>query len=195
MEDVAHLVGIGRAAGGAVALQLGLVQPDEVFALVARAVERAIDMHRCPSLNRGDDEAAVEAPVVASIRAATDVCPLPGLGGITGLGIAAEHAQTARCRVQRPVGGVGIGADDDAVLGMEHRDAGQAGDIVNVVIAVPRRDLRPPVMTIAAQRDAGVGPVTADAPDQAADIAHRLRPRRRLPVFISIATGRVVSQP
>jgi len=74
MEDVAHLVGIGRAAGGAVALQLGLVQPDEVFALVARAVERAIDMHRCPSLNRGDDEAAVEAQVVASIRAATDVC-------------------------------------------------------------------------------------------------------------------------
>ena len=37
VEDEPHLVGVGRATGGPVALELGLVQLDQILGLAARA--------------------------------------------------------------------------------------------------------------------------------------------------------------
>lgn len=44
MQDQARLIGIGRAARGAVTGELGLVQLDQVLGLPARTVERVIDV-------------------------------------------------------------------------------------------------------------------------------------------------------
>ena len=44
VEEQPHLVGIGRATRGAVALQLGLVQLDQVLGLATGAVERVVDV-------------------------------------------------------------------------------------------------------------------------------------------------------
>ena len=44
VQDQPHLIGVGRAARGAIAGQLRLVALDEVLGPAARAVERIIDM-------------------------------------------------------------------------------------------------------------------------------------------------------
>lgn len=44
VEDEAHLVGVGRAALGAVAFELRLVELDEIFGLTPGAVEGVVDV-------------------------------------------------------------------------------------------------------------------------------------------------------
>jgi hypothetical protein len=44
VQDQAHLIGIGRAARGAITGQLGLVPLDQVLGLPARAVKRIVDV-------------------------------------------------------------------------------------------------------------------------------------------------------
>ena len=44
VEEEPHLVGVGGAARGAVALQLGLVELDQVLGLATGAVKRVVDM-------------------------------------------------------------------------------------------------------------------------------------------------------
>ena len=60
MKEQPHLVGIDGATRSAIALQLSLVELDEVPGLAAGALERVVDMFGAAPLERGDDEADIE---------------------------------------------------------------------------------------------------------------------------------------
>src|SRR3546814_10969343 len=86
-------IGIGRAARGSVAGELGLVALDQVLGLTTRAVERVVDVPGRSCCQRGDDIADVHAQ-----RAGLDPCneatlALPGLCPIAGLGIDERSAE------------------------------------------------------------------------------------------------------
>ena len=177
VEDEAHLVGVGRSARGAVAFQLGLVELDQVFGLTPGAVERVVDPLGTAVLERGDDEADVEAQARGFDARHDPACVCsPRLGGIAGLGITAQLNETA----QRPVGGAGIGGGDDHRIGMKDGIARQTEDIVDAVRLAPRHDLRAAIVPVATQRDVGMGPMAADVPDQPAQVPGNLRARCRL---------------
>lgn len=147
VEDEAHLVGIGGSARGAIALQLGLVELDEVFGLATSTIERVVDVLGATKLDRGDDEADIEAHSAGfDPRDDPAFGRPPGFGGVASLGITAQHAQS----LQRPVGGTGIAAIDDDGIGMERLVAGQAEHIVDAVRLAPRHDLGAAVMAITA---------------------------------------------
>jgi len=59
VQDQPHLVGVGRAARGAIAGELRLVAFDKVFGLTTRTVERIIDMLGRAFGQRSDDIADV----------------------------------------------------------------------------------------------------------------------------------------
>jgi len=61
VERQPHQVGIGRAARGAVDLHLRLVAFGTVLGLSTGAIERVVDMIGAATLERGDDEADIEA--------------------------------------------------------------------------------------------------------------------------------------
>ena len=61
VKDEPHLIGVGRAAGGSVALQLRFMQLDQVFSLAAGAVESVIDPFSAALGKGGDNKADVEA--------------------------------------------------------------------------------------------------------------------------------------
>ncbi len=95
MQDEAHLVGIGRAARGAIAGQLGLVALDQVLGLAARAVERRLIAARLsrPAPNRFRSGRLEDRPVYlavsilpCSVTPDEDVCRVQGrLRGRDGL--------------------------------------------------------------------------------------------------------------
>ena len=177
VEEQPHLVGIGRTARGAVAPQLSLVKLDEVLRLAAGAIERVVDMFGTTGLERGDDEADIE-PHRTGFDAGDDTPAIvaPALGGITGLGIAAQHRLPACGTIDADCI---RGADDDGV-GMQRPVAGKPEHVIDLVGLAPCHNLGAAIMTVAAQRDAGFGPVRLDTPVQSADMAGDLGARRRL---------------
>ncbi len=101
MEEQPHLVGIGRAARSAIALQLSLVQLDEVLGLATGAVERVLDVFGAASLERGNDEADIEAE--QSGLDARDNTAAVGIGDvgpafyrIAGLGVSIRRRSSIR---------------------------------------------------------------------------------------------------
>src|SRR6202012_3373794 len=63
---------------------------------------------------------------------------------------------------------------------IEHRVARQTEDVVQVVGLAPRHHLAAAIVAVAADGDAGVRPVTADAPHHAPQMATALLAARRL---------------
>ena len=69
MEHEADLVGERRTATGAIGGELRLMQLDQILGLAARAIQAVVDPLGRADIEAGDDEADVEAELVASIRA------------------------------------------------------------------------------------------------------------------------------
>ena len=99
---------------------------------------------------------------------------VPRFGCVTRLGKAAQNC------------GLALGpAHPDIMAGtlnkaVEHDIAGEPEYVIDIVVFAPRHRLFAAVMAVAADGDAGVGPVAADAPDQAAEKLTNLHTRRRL---------------
>src|SRR3954469_21284152 len=58
--------------------------------------------------------------------------------------------------------------------------AGEAEDVIDAVRLAPVHDLRPTIVSVAADGDAGRQPMAADRPDETADMATDLDARGRL---------------
>ena len=127
VEYQPHLIGQGRAAGGSVALELGLVQFDEVLGLAAGAVELGVDVLRAGGLKRGDDVADIEAQG-CGLDTGDDATLLPP--GLCRVRVSAKAAQGCRA---------GLGALDADGIGDVPRLGGQglrAGDAEHIVDGV-----------------------------------------------------------
>ena len=79
VEDEPHLVGVGRAAGGPVTFELGLVQLDQILGLAARAIEDVVDMLGAADARDVTTKRISRPRVLASIRATTRRLVLPQL--------------------------------------------------------------------------------------------------------------------
>src|SRR5207248_3463310 len=115
-------------------------------------------------LDAGDDEADIEALCGGLDPGTGTPVDIPGFRPVACLGKAAQ----AGLLVERPAGAnvVGHGIDQP----VEHGVAGQTEDEVDVVLIAPLHDLRASVMTVAADRDAGLRPMSADAIDETAQV-------------------------
>ena len=112
--------------------------------------------------------------MVASMRAQARRSCVPGLGRVAGFGEAAQ----AGLLVERAAGADVVGGFIDQPV--EHGVAGQAKDEVDAVLLAPVHRLGAAVMAVAADGDAGRGPVPADAADETAQMAAHLHARGRL---------------
>src|SRR4029079_14142312 len=96
---------------------------------------------------------------------------VPRLGRVTRLGKAAQNLSLVHGPAHPDIVGGGV---DPAV---EHNIAGGPENVVDAVVLAPRHRLFATVMAVATDSDVGVGPVSADAPDQAAEQLANLRAR------------------
>src|SRR5208283_1866269 len=165
---------------GAIGRELCLVLLDQVLGLPACAVERLINVLGIVVLQGGDDVADIDASaqhVVGVAGAGLDPGhdpPLlvPRLGGVACLGKAAQNLGLVYGPAHPDIVGGGF---DQAV---EHNIAGEPENVVDAVVLAPRHHLFAAVMAVATDSDAGVGPVPADAPDQATEKLADLHTRR-----------------
>ncbi len=175
MKDQAQLIGERRRAGRAVALQLGLVELDEVLGLAPGAIVELVEpLGRRPGQRRhhGADVRAERGRLDAGDDAAL---ALPGARGVSCLGMGAADWRP----LLRPHHRAGVRCCGDGGVSAQRRVHGQTEEEVDAGGLAPVHQLGPGVMTIAAQQDAGVRPVAADAPDQAAHMSARLGSGRR----------------
>ena len=93
---------------------------------------------------------------------------------MAGLGIAAHHVLVAR----RALGADLVGRRLD--LPRQGLRARQAEHVFEAVVLAPGHGLRPAIMTVASDQDAGLRPAGADAADEAAQVGSHLRAGRRL---------------
>jgi hypothetical protein len=98
MQDEAHLVGIGRAARGAIAGQLGLVALDQVFGLAAHR-ERVVNVLGRAFCQRGDDIADVHAQRAGLNPGDDAALALPAFGAVAGLDIVAQDRMLGLARL------------------------------------------------------------------------------------------------
>ena len=108
---------------------------------------------------------------LASMRGHDPPLLVPGLGRITRLGKAAQNLSLVHGPAHPDIVGGGV---DQAV---EHNIAGEPKNVVDAVVLAPRHRLFAAVMAVAADADVGVGPVSADAPDQATEQLANLHAR------------------
>lgn len=92
----------------------------------------------------------------------------------SGFGIAAQH----RLPLERAAGADIVGALVDEPL--QNLVAGLAEGVVDAVVLAPGHDVRPAIVAIAADQDAGGRPAGTDAAHEAAQIAADLLARRGL---------------
>ena len=145
-----------------------LVRLDQVFGLPARAIDLLIDMLGRARLGASNDKADVEALGCSLNSGAGAAIGFPGFGPIAGL---SEAAQTG-ILIERAAGPSVVGDFIDQPV--EDCIAGQAKDEVDPILIVPLHDLRATVMAIAADGDAGLWPVPADATDETAQVTAHL---------------------
>ena len=98
VQEEPHLVGERRAAAGAIGRELALVQLDQVLGLAAGAVEAGIEPLGRTGRDVGDDVADVETKPRRLDACGDAAFPLPGLGGMGGLGKAAHETRIKQCR-------------------------------------------------------------------------------------------------
>ena len=89
VQDEPHLVGGGGPAAGAVGGELGLVQLDQVLGLAAGAIKIGIEPFGRSARDVGNDVADVETEPGRLDAGGDAALPLPGFGGVGGLGEAA----------------------------------------------------------------------------------------------------------
>ena len=166
VQHEADLIGEWRAATGAVGGELALVQLDQVFGLTARTIEGVVEPLGAAALEVGDDVADVE-PLGAGLDARGDAAlAAPGLGAIAGLGVAA-HAPAPGSRRAAP----GHRRRSISTRRLSTALPGRPKNVVEGIGFAPRHHFGTAVMTIAADGQARVRPMTADAAHQAAQMA------------------------
>jgi len=173
MQDQPHLVGIGQAAGGAIAGKLRLVHLDEVLGLAASAVERIVDVLGRATCQRGDDIADVHAQSARLDPGGDAALAFPALRPVAGLGIIAQDHSIILGALDR----AGIGGRYDDRIGAQRCIGGKSEDIVDAVCLAEGQDFRPAIVPITADGDVGVGPVPADMPHETPEVSGRLRAR------------------
>lgn len=146
---------------------------DQVFGLVTGAVEHVVDMGGGGFVDIGDDEADVEAAVVAWMRAQTRRCAFQDF---TLYRVSAYPRSTGFCSSARRM----------RISWAASRDAGQP-----CCLAIRRGSrahcsstLRPAIVAVAADQDAGGRSVGADAPDKSR------RRCLRIPLPVGVLLGR-----
>jgi hypothetical protein len=155
---------------------------DQVLGLPAGTVDCLIEMLGIALLQRGDDVSDVDASaqhVVRMTGAGLDPGhdpPLlaPRFGCIARLGKATQNLGLVQSAAHPDI--IGNRLDQR----VEHDIAGQTENVVDTVVFAPRHRLVSAVVSVTANADAGVGPVPADAPDQATEELANLHTRGRL---------------
>jgi hypothetical protein len=135
----------------------------------------------------GDDEANVEAEPRRLDAGDRAPLPVPGLGAMARLGIAAHDVLVVEGAL-----------DADSVrrlvdLPGQRLGSGKAEDVIDAVILAPGHRLGPRIMPVAAKQDAGRRPRLADMPRQPAQMRSHLDAGRRLARAQDHATGRLFS--
>ncbi len=174
VEDETDLVRERGAAAGSIGGELCPVELDQGLGLAARAVDAFVEMHVVALRQAGHDEARVDFPFGRKEARDDAAHAPPGAGGVGETAMAPQRvaplAQSFVRQTRRERG--------DAFV--EYGVAGQAEDMIDAVGLAPLHHRRPPVMAVAAQRDAGVPPMAADATEQATKVAAQLDARWRL---------------
>src|SRR3954452_6423588 len=111
-------------------------------------------------LDAGDDEADIEALCGGLDPGTGAPVDMPGFRLVACLGEAAQ----AGLLLERAAGANVVGRRIDQPI--EHSIAGQTEDEVDAILVAPLHDLRAAVMTVAADGDAGLRPVPANAIDK-----------------------------
>lgn len=131
---------------------MALVHLDQVFGLATGALDHVVDMRGGAFVEIGDDEADVEAADGCLDAGADATLRLPGFRLVSGLVITAQH----RLTLERAAGADIVGGFINETL--ENLVAGQSEEVVERIVLAPGHDLRPAIVAVAADQDAGGRP-------------------------------------
>ena len=175
MQEQAKLVGLGRMAGGAVGGEVVLPRLDVVFSLAAGAVEPLVKVLGAAAFKVGDNKAGIGSFGPGFDAGDDALDPAPAAGGILELG---EAALFAAGRRQLEAFGCAFRQCHD--MAAERHIGGQTEDPIDPVCPTPLEHIRGRIMTVGAQQDCDLGPMSPDGADEAAHKAANLHSARPL---------------